>query len=95
MHNATRLQESGVEFKCAVVNDDFGVMFKGVSYNCYKIGGLEYEGVELIDMLMDEMLKFTMYSLLQVRFEKGVLKLLTIDVEYEIEIHFRNLMAFK
>ncbi|KAK6260908.1 hypothetical protein SCA6_015382 [Theobroma cacao] len=74
MHNATRLQESGVEFKCAVVNDDFGVMFKGVSYNCYKIGGLEYEGV---------------------RFEKGVLKLLTIDVEYEIEIHFRNLMAFK
>ncbi|EOX96417.1 Uncharacterized protein TCM_005665 [Theobroma cacao] len=31
----------------------------GVSYNCYKIGGLEYEGVELIDMLMDDMLKFT------------------------------------
>ncbi|KAK6260912.1 hypothetical protein SCA6_015386 [Theobroma cacao] len=95
MHSATRLQEAGVEFKCAAVNDDFGVLFNGVSYNCYKIGGLEYEGVELIDMVMDDMLKCTTYGLLQVRLEKGVLKLFTIDVEYETEIHFRNLMAFE
>ncbi|WRX09205.1 Protein of unknown function DUF247, partial [Theobroma cacao] len=92
---ATLKHEAGVEFKCAAVNDDFGVLFNGVSYNCYKIGGLEYEGVELIDMVMDDMLKCTTYGLLQVRLEKGVLKLFTIDVEYETEIHFRNLMAFE
>ncbi|XP_017984430.1 PREDICTED: UPF0481 protein At3g47200-like [Theobroma cacao] len=95
MHNATKLHEAGVKFKCTEVSHDFGVMFNGVSYDCFLIHGPEFEGFQSVDTVKDDVLESTTYSLLQVHFEKGLLKLLTIDVEYETEIRFRNLMAFE
>ncbi|EOX96425.1 Uncharacterized protein TCM_005676 isoform 1 [Theobroma cacao] len=95
MHSATKLHEAGVKFKCTTVKNIFRVMFNGVSYNCKKIGDLDLEGFWLINQATNDALESTEYSLLEVEFKKGVLKLLTIDVEYETEIRFRNLMAFE
>ncbi|WRX07886.1 Protein of unknown function DUF247, partial [Theobroma cacao] len=60
------------------------------------VAGVRFKAVE--DCLLNatnDALESTEYSLLEVEFKKGVLKLLTIDVEYETEIRFRNLMAFE
>ncbi|XP_021279692.1 uncharacterized protein LOC110413249 [Herrania umbratica] len=95
IYSATKLREAGVRFKCTTVKDDFRVIFNGVSYNCNKIGDFDLEGSGMINKVMDDVLGSTKYSLLEVEFKKGVLKLLAIDVEYETEIRFRNLMAFE
>ncbi|EOX96431.1 Uncharacterized protein TCM_005681 [Theobroma cacao] len=95
MHNATKLREAGVKFKCTTAVIGFCVMFNGVSYNCKKMGDFDLEGFGVINVVTESVLGRISYSLLDVEFKEGVLKLLAIDVEYETEIRFRNLMAFE
>ncbi|WRX07884.1 Protein of unknown function DUF247 [Theobroma cacao] len=66
-------------------------MINNLMFAADQIGDYEYEDVDFIEDVPES----AAYGLLQVRFDKRVLELLTIDVEYETEIRFRNLMAFE